>query len=356
MKLHRALNLALAIAGIGAVGGCDAGTTTTVLDPGEYRPCDWCKTGEVCSSRTKTCAVPCASACTGGLVCSPSDDSCHSPCDGACSSGERCDTSGGMPGLCVDGNLPTSWGADGKNGNVQRIVGVSVSASGCDILGDGVARNAVRQWLHVPGGSHYSDWTGGVYTREDTTILFDPGKADAQTGLFTMAYYTGDVAGSFSDCDIGESGCACTIRPESFDLAQCSSAGCPPIGYSTDAQIDGGHFSAHTDGFPVMFFTNVFILHVPIRQAHVTAQWAGLYGGNSLQAGRVCGLVQESDVRKALYRVLGNTAEMQSWLQRVLSNQKDVDTNGDGKLDAWSIALDFNTVPAKIVGYALHHN
>jgi hypothetical protein len=60
----------------------------------------------------------------------------------------------------------------------------------------------------------------------------------------------------------------------------------------------------------------------------------------------------QSDFRLALFHKLGDDGLMRTTLGYALLEQEDVDADGDGKYDAWSVAVAFDAVPARIVGYA----
>ena len=320
---------------------CDVGGSSSNMPNGCTSTCG---SGQVCSARAHGCVIPCTQACDPGLVCDLKSDVCVQPCGGACGSGQTCDTSAYPLGVCLTLNLPKSFGWNGMSSGVQKLSKITFDQI-CAIPDFANPHSQAQGWQHQPCVETLGHpcpavgWVSEVYTEEDTVILLDPA---------TGSIYAGDHLPDSGACDLG-GGCNCTVRPESFD---CTASPCAPRGVATDVTLIAGTVSANVDGFPLDLFTDQFILQVPIRQGRMTGQavsnsghWIGTHKGH------VCGVILESDFRLALFHRLGNDALMQTTLGDALLEQEDVDANGDGKYDAWSVAISFETVPAYISGY-----
>jgi len=344
---------------------CDDGDpcTTDLCDP-QTAECSYqlntapCDDGNAC---TENDACDGAGTCTGTMKSCDDGNSCtadmcnvtqgcfYQPldqvaCDDglACSTGDTCnmgvceaDTS---MCLCVpsftDASKSTSVaiGADEMPGNAL------------DIDGDGTPDNAL-----APLASIVNPELDTAIIDGDLMLLFE--YIGFAPGMFTLALHTGSLDPANAMCDFQNTTCNYLVDRSSLDPMTCDPLISIPATHTGNAISGGGPTTVVPLAIPLGTSTlNLTVYRVRVEKTvtldMATAEVSGY-------AGVLGGAVTESELNAAILAVDPNSLPLPpmniiSLLQTLAPN--DIDTNGDGTLDAKSIGLVLSGIDGNITG------
>jgi hypothetical protein len=346
-------------------GGNSSGDTKT--GPGESKdtatdPCSKCKTGEEC--KDKVCVKkedPC-DKCTSDEECK--DKVCIKkvvPCDGACKAGEICDVKAdGGKGKCVTPSckIPTKWGKD-----VQKVTVLSIPSTkeGCDLDDDGVPNNVLGKITTI--AATVNDTIANNVKDGTLVMMFETDAYKTDGSDFGVRLLIGDVDASNPKCDVTKAGCKYSLSNTNYDLLDSSSGDCPPMVNFKDAKVkaaSGGGLEMSGGGSSQKFDLTLPLagieLKLTITQAEIKGTVKGKDAWTETKKGMVCGVLSKENLAAAIDAVpsemlqeLGfDKATVKSLVDGLL--KPDIDTDNDGKPDAVSVALGFETQTGEITG------
>ncbi|MSP92895.1 MAG: hypothetical protein EXR79_14005 [Myxococcales bacterium] len=276
------------------------------------------------------------------------------PCEGGCKPDEACDM---VKNTCkkVTCKLPTLWGTatkDGENQNVQKFSVMKISAKGigCDLNKDEKPDNAFSGIGGMANGQIDSAMKKG-----SLLLLIEPLKYLTDGKDFQMNALVGDsVDESNKDCDVTDAtkNCKYKLSALSYDLLSAG-ANCPSKVAFDNAKIAAGKLSAGGDKQTFSLVIEAQGIVIPLNISKVTVkgntttdkEWA------TTTSGQLCGVITEANIQKIADDLPPDLKEQFGPLIKSLI-KADIDTDGDGKPDAASISLEFETVKATIVGIA----
>ena len=171
---------------------------------------------------------------------------------------------------------------------------------------------------------------------------------------FSVKFYLAEPAGALEDCDIQTAKCDYLVAPTSFDPFSCA-----PIILFQNAHMDGNTLVA---GGP----DNQFAITIPISDTAVitvTTYMAQLRAtvvgeGDAMRwtGGLIGGAIPKAKIMEAVDQLPPGVVDGQpatiDTIKGVLNMfiHNDVDTDGDGELDAASFGIKFGTIAGSING------
>lgn len=179
-------------------------------------------------------------------------------------------------------------------------------------------------------------------------LLFEHREFDATGAPYMLAFYVGSAADP--DCEIQSQSCPYLVQSDSFD-DQCS-----PLISLDNAVVNGAQLAAGGPGydFPLPLpLSEGVILDLVLYNAQVEATLAFSDGLPGSMTGILAGAVPKQTLLDALDNVPADQLPVDKELVKTMVNmlvQNDVDSDGDGSLDAASIGLPFTALQGQIVG------
>ena len=311
------------------VGGQDAGAKTDV-GPKED-PCDKCDKDKQLCKAGKCVDKPCKDGCKAGEICDVAADAGKGKCI--------------MP-ACA---LPTTWG---PNLAKLSMLNISDADKGCDLNDDAKADNALGA-LKDLAGSQLVD----AVKKGSIVIILEPKGFKTDGTAFGLDLLIGDLDDANKDCDVTKATCNYTVTPKNWDQTVKATT-CPAVVNFPKATVKDGKLAA--GGKDQVFDLKIPVtagleIKIKITQASVSGTVTDAQEWKSTKDGQICGVITKEDLEAALDAVpeetlkdIGGKAAVQNILNNLLT--PDIDTDGDDEADAISVALDFETIPANVVG------
>ncbi|MEZ4434486.1 MAG: putative metal-binding motif-containing protein [bacterium] len=275
------------------------------------------------------CGIDCDAPCPAGIDCDalcPVQDC--APDDPAVNPGAR--------EVCEDG---VDQNCDGRDigcvvpaGRIDTISIAPQNGAGCrDLNGDGRADNAFGN--AVLTGVVNPPLQQSVDDRDLNLLPIAPGLEPPGTdGVFDFAVLFGRP-----DQD---NPAAIRVSPDALD------ANGVPVMLFAGTRIAGGALSAGPGTFLLTISSGGEEAELRIQQTVVTGQMGVAAAGVTIRNGWVTGYVTEQDFQAAIVIV---PEEFRGLV--ALFIQPDIDTDGNGRNDAYSACVQFTAAPATIVGY-----
>jgi hypothetical protein len=401
------------VCGGGAVAPCDDGNecTADLCHPvsGCYHelgdnPCcddqgvnicddgDHCTT-DSCDPDTGECfyefnALPCddQDSCTGPDLCTdgaclgaPMDCEDDNPCTvDACEVGVGCVHAPAEAGLACDDGLDCSTGdhceeaacvadlsecgcvvdfSDAVNKVNGLLIGTDGQAgSGLDVDNNpttcspaGSCGGGIDNALSMLGGFANEALQGSV---EDGQVifLFEHRNFSATGEVYEVIFHIGEAADE--QCDVQGATCPYLVDPATFDET------CAPLVSLDNAAINGATLSAGGPGysFPLVLpISDGVLLEVTLFATQVQAQVAFEAGMPVSLDGILAGAISKAAMIEALDAVPADQLPLDKdliiqMIQGLI--QSDIDSDGDGAMDAASVGLPFTAISGTIVGLA----
>ena len=335
-----------------AGGGDDAGSTTQ--DTGSD-PCGGlCTASQTCVDGICVDGAPCGGKCPSGTECK--NDACMPiPCGGPCPKGQFCDKEADAGnGKCIDPTckLPTTWGP-----GLQKISKFTLkpAGQGCDLNGDGKEDNAIGLQLILDG---VNNWLKDEMDSGDRVTFLLPSAWKTDATPFDIILLTGIIDPSNKTCDKSAATCKYQVHPWNYDIFFNGTAACPPKAWWSNVTNTKGALKGGSDKqqLAVGYTFDGEFFPATIHRAYISGTVTDDTAWKSTKAGLLCGVMTEKELFKLIDAVpesqmpAGVTKEqIKSLLPSFITT--DIDTDGDGKNDAYSAAFDFESIPAEITGY-----
>lgn len=276
-------------------------------------------------------------------------------CDPACKAGEFCDLAA-KPPVCKAQTckLPGEWGPE-----IQKASKLAIPAGtiGCDLDGDGKPNNAVGAGLSALLKTANDALAKGVKDGS-ITIMMETKAIKTDGSEFGFNMLLGDLDASNATCDGTTASCKYTVSPNSYDVS-ASAELCPAFINFPNAKIKDGKMSA--GGKDQVFTLNLplqgIVLSLSISQATAEATVTADPTWSASKDGLICGVITKDALGKAIDALpeesiaslgLGTKDQVKAMIGGFLKTDMDVD--GDGTKDAYSVAIQWESVKAAITG------
>lgn len=331
----------------GSVSGGDASTSDAgsatdgggTADAGKVDPCEKCSDNQICK-----------------------DDKCEDkkpPCGGKCPDGEICDSKSDK---CVKQTckLPDAKSfVDNKNMNKITKLTILSDKLGCDLNDDAAPDNVLGKVVSIYPAAN--DALTDAVKDGSLVILMAPDSWKTDKTNFTADLLIGDVDPTTKGCDATVADkCKYTVAESSYDKLFSGSGTCPALVTFDPATVDGDKMKAGGD-------KQVFQLSLPlvgiqldlkISKAQISGTVSDAKGWKNTKEGMLCGVLAEKDLTSAIDalppEVLKDTGFDKATIKALIGGvlKADIDTDGDSKPDAISVALGLETVAASVTGYS----
>jgi len=276
------------------------------------------------------------------------------PCDDGldCSTGDSCQAGECVANMDDCGCQPEfspqvskvnmlSIGADGKDGNGLDVDldESTCSPSGCEV--------GIDNSLSLLAGLANDSLTSAV-ADGSVILLFEHRDFVADGSPYTLSFYGGEDTDS--DCDIQTETCPYFVKKDSFD------ENCEPLVKMDNATISGTTLSAGGPGYnfslPLPLADGV-LLDLVLYHAQVVGTVGFAAGNPATLDGILAGAISKQDMITAIEAVPDDAFPIDK--EMVLSMIEmlvtaDIDSTGDGQLDAASIGLPFGAIAGTIAG------
>ncbi|MBM4345247.1 MAG: hypothetical protein FJ100_17900 [Deltaproteobacteria bacterium] len=301
--------------------------------------------GDNCAKAGKNCSEGfCTSkACPPGVAGCQGAQVAACPATGAgwamtaCASGQTCNGGACLTPGCT---LPATQPAHAVRAMLWEPM---EKDQGCDLDGDGTLDNEAGKFALAIAGQFPQP--GGQMTH--IALAADAWKTDGSA--FAVQLLVGlAAAGQTCSPTDPKASCKVAIVPESYDLTAKSGV-CPARTVLADGKVKGNQFTAggptslaHLPLAPVPMLG-----WLPLKLARVQGEPTAGPGWTGLHKGRLCGAMVKAELISALAKVNPLVFEssgvslpnIQQALEKALT--ADIDSDGDGKKDAVSLALRF---------------
>jgi hypothetical protein len=359
--MNRLFNPTIAVLGLGlavVASGCgsDSGSTTPTTTTDTASSTDaGSTTGDTSTGGGD--ATSSTDTSSGGSDSASTDTTPPKPagCDPACKDGEYCDLMA-TPPVCKAQTckLPGEWGPE-----IQKASKLAVAAGtvGCDLDGDGKPNNAVGAGLAALLKTANDALSKGVKDGS-ITILMETKKTATDGTDFAVNMLLGDLDASNADCDGTTASCKYTVNPASYDVTKNAET-CPAFIAFPNAKIKEGKMTA--GGKEQVFTLNLplqgIVLSLSISQATVEATVTTDPTWSASKDGLICGVITKDALGKAIDAIpeesiaslgLGNKDQVKALIGGFLKTDMDID--GDGTKDAYSVAIQWESVKGAITG------
>ncbi|MBI5608318.1 MAG: hypothetical protein HY902_05505 [Deltaproteobacteria bacterium] len=277
-------------------------------------------------------------------------------CKPACPDGTFCDLTTSPPS-CVEGacQMPTTWGP-----TTQKVASLAMPGAGvgCDLNGDGKVDNAFGAGLAMLAGQMNDGLTQSI-ANGSLVLLMDTATFKSNGQTFKLDMLTGALANP-GGCDpvSAKANCSYLVSPISYDTA-AAAATCPAVVAFSNAKVASANLTAGgpTSSIQLVLPLAGLMLNLTLHKAQLQGKVVGGSVWQQTNSGLLCGVITKSDVEAAIMAVpdeqfasLGmDKATVLQLLGSML--QADFAVNGSAK-DAYSIALQWTSVPGEIVGMA----
>lgn len=309
--------------------------------------------------KDSTAAAPATAAAGDASACDASTGVCFGkpmPCNGACKSGQQCDIA--LNACFVQTcKLPAGW-----DSNAQRITKLSVSAPqyGCDVNGDNKPDNGLSQAL-VAFQVNAKVSATPIADGADVVVLepIEPGyKTDGTVFALNLLAATKEATDSGCDATDATANCKYNISRQSYDL-HSANATCPVRQSFTTAWVVKQ--TLNSGGGELILSVTLRILGIdlklPLRMNWLRGNTSDAQVWKSTFNGQICGVLNKSDWQAAIDGVpqadlttVGGKDALVALVNKMFKPDIVTPESANAKPDALSVALDFATGPATIVG------
>ena len=337
-------------------GPCDDGSACTLGDAcagGECQPgaeVPTCDDGNICTVDTCNPAKGCQFL--PGPGGEPCDDGVECTVDDVCGASGKCKGTPLDCGPCVPAFSPVvivatslQIGADGNPGSGLDVDGDSATCAPPSSCSAGIDNAA------APLGSLVNSGLDASMADGEVAYLVDLGGA-APGSSFELSLYGGELDPKNSGCSAKSGSCAYLVWPSMIDEDACAA-----VTSFDNATLDGTTLFA---GGP----TYTFPLSLPIlpgANLDITIDQVQIEGTVTLEsdgspksfAGIIAGAVRKDVLIDAIYQIPADVlvlppAQLVVLLDALMS--MDIDTDGDGAMDAYSVGLLAKGTTATITG------
>ncbi|GEM_PF-2692809 len=271
------------------------------------------------------------------------------PCGGACPSGMYCDGTKCMGSGC---SYPTKFGP-----NIQKVsyFQIAQSSQGCDLDGNKKPNNVFGNILKLYPAVN-TELKKSIDDGLFVLLLEAPEyKTDGTT--FGINGLLGDLDFSNSKCSPTSpfANCKYTVDTDNY-AAGPSGTTCPAQVHFDPSTVKKGELQAGgTKGQTITISLPIATgLDVTLTQVTLQGYVKGPTKWTETKPAKLCGVITKDDFDKAI-----DSVPADSWKQINLTKEQvktiiaafvnpDIDINGDGKKDAMSIAMLFESVPGQI--------
>lgn len=294
-------------------------------------------------------------ACSGDTGCIhepldqvPCDDGLDCSIDDGCEAGECVADMSGCG--CQPAFAPAvskvnalSIGADGKKGS-----GLDVDEDQATCAPEG-CEAGIDNSLSVLSGLANDALTSAV-TDGSVILLFEHRDFVADGTKYTLSFYGGEAVDA--DCDVQSETCPYMVKKDSFD------DDCDPLVNMDNAMVTGTNLTAggpgYSFGLPLPLADGV-LLELVLYHAQIDGTIGFAGGQPATLTGVLAGAVSKADMISAIDAVPEDAFPIDK--EMVLSMVEmlvtaDIDSSGDGELDAASIGLPFGAIAGTITGTA----
>lgn len=326
--------------------GCTYENNNAACDDGNA-----CTQADVCSEGTcngdvvvcddaNPCTLDQCNPSQGCVTISQNDIACDDGLE--CSTGDTC-----LAGVCTgDTAMCVCSPTFGESaGRMTTLRFGTQPSDALDVNGDGIAENALS-----PIGSLVNDPLEESVSSGNLNLLLDFQGSDQNP--FILAAYDADLASSNASCDPQTQTCSFEISDTLLHPETCA----PLVNLS--ATLSGTTLEAGGPGavFPFTVPIGGSVLTLTLYETRLRAE-ATIENGRivSLNSGLIGGAVRRQDLLDAISALPADSLPLDPASVVSLLNllvQDDTDTDGDGVVDAASLALVFETREARIVGVA----
>ena len=320
---------------------------------------DLCTDG-VCVGAVMDCedGNPCTvDACQVGVGCVHEPAELGAACDDglACSTGDHCDDGACVADLSECGCVidfsdavnkvnGLEIGTDGQPGN-----GLDVDANPATCAPAGSCAAGIDNALSMLGGFANEALQDAVVDGQ-VIFLFEHRAFSATGDVYEVIFHIGEAADD--QCDVQAATCPYLVDPATFD------ADCAPLVSLDNAQVDGATLSAGGPGysFPLVLpISDGVLLELTLFATQVEALVSFDAGMPATLDGVLAGAISKAAMIEALDAVPADQLPLDKdliiqMIQGLI--QSDIDTDGDGAMDAASVGLPFTAIAGTIVGLA----
>ena len=301
---------------------------------------------------------PCTvDACEVGVGCVHAPADAGLACDDglACSTGDHCEE-----GLCVADLSECGCVVDFSDA-VNKVNGLEIGTdgqvgSGLDVDNDpttcspaGSCGSGIDNALSMLGGFANEALQGAVEDG-DVIFLFEHREFSATGEVYEVVFHIGEAADD--QCDVQAATCPYLADPATFDES------CAPLVSLDNATINGATLSGGGPGysFPLVLpISDGVLLEVTLFATQVQAQVSFEAGMPVSLDGILAGAISKAAMIEALDAVPADQLPLDKdliiqMIQGLI--QSDIDSDGDGAMDAASVGLPFTAISGTIVGLA----
>lgn len=318
---------------------------------------DICADG-VCVGAPMDCddGNPCTlDGCEAGIGCVHSPEPPGAPCDDglACSTGDAC-----QDGVCVADMSECGCQMEFSD-DVSKVNGLLIGldgepGSGLDVDGypgtcapAGSCSAGIDNALSMLGGFANEALQDSVDDGQ-VIFLFEHRDFSATGEVFEMVFHIGEAAND--QCDVQTTTCPYLVSPDTFD------ADCASLVSLDNAQISGATLNAGGPGysFPLVLpIADGVLLELTLHATQVKAQVTFEAGGPAGLDGILAGAISKQAILDGIEAVPADQLPLDKdliiqMIQGLI--QSDIDTDGDGVMDAASVGLPFTAIGGTIVG------
>jgi len=301
---------------------------------------------------------PCtADACEAGVGCVHEPEAPGTVCDDGldCSTGDHCEDDACVADLsecgCVVSFSETvnkvnslQIGADGQPGS-----GLDVDEDPTTCAPAGSCSAGIDNALSMLGGFANEALTKEV-TDGNVIFLFEHRDFSAAGEVYEVVFHIGEAADD--QCEVQSETCPYLIMADAF------AEDCTPLVSLDNAQVTGATLAAGGQGygFPLVLpISDGVLLEVTLYATSVQAQISFEAGQPAALDGILAGAISKQALIDAVDAVPADELPLdKDLLIQMIQGliQSDIDTDGDGDMDAASIGLPFTAIAGTIVGLA----
>ncbi len=309
---------------------------------------DHCDQGD-CVGEPKTCddGNPCTDdSCDPGVGCQNVFNSAACDDGDECTESDHCQGGVCMPGAVVCASCDYSFG-DAVNRVVTMKISTDTKAGNAlDLDGNGSLDNSMAGIGGLANEPLQDAVDGG-----SVHLLMEHHGIKTDGGVYTMAVFIGELAAGFENCDFTADYCGYVADSSAIDLDECEA-----LVQFDNASIFQGKLVA--GGMPYKFpwqipLSEATVLDITLFAARIEATVTVQQGLVTKMTGVIGGAIPKESFVSALDAVPEESlplpkAMIMQLIQGLVKN--DIDTDGNGSPDAASIAIQFEAIPAGIVG------
>jgi hypothetical protein len=355
MKKFKSLFVVMGVCAAFGLVGCDDGgeDTTPTPTPDVTTGTDAATTSDTAGGKDATTAgTDAATAGTDAKV--EPDVPPAKTCDPGCTAAQFCDLTVDPP-KCKDATcaLPTTFGPTIQKVSVVKLL---ATTEGCDLDDDGKVNNVVGKVVSLY--KEVNTLLAEQIADGTVSIIFESKEWKTDGTSFAVSGIIGDVDPTNADCDVisDSANCKYTANPSSYNKSAASGT-CPALIGFSDAKVSGGKMTAGGDDatFALSIPITGIVLDLKISKAQISADVTDGTAWKSSKNGKICGVIAKTDLEAAINALpedvlaqIGGKAQALTLINSLLA--PDIDLDDDGKKDAISVGIGFESVPGQVTG------